>query len=163
MSMLMEAEFWVAIAFVIFIGLLLYVGVHKTVVGSLDERQARIKSELDEAASLKRRRRPCSPNTSRRPRMPRKRRLRSSKAPRPTPSVSPPRRMPSLRTLSLAAPRWRRPRSRRPSTQALADVRGVGRRGCRRCGREGACRAAKGAVGGQLIARGIDDVKKKLN
>lgn len=48
-----DAEFWVAIAFVIFIGLLGYLRVHSKIVGALDQRQARIKSELDEARRLK--------------------------------------------------------------------------------------------------------------
>jgi F-type H+-transporting ATPase subunit b len=51
--MLMEAETWVAIGFVIFVGLLAYLGVHKTVVQALDRRAAKIKAELDEAKRLK--------------------------------------------------------------------------------------------------------------
>ncbi|AMN44773.1 F0F1 ATP synthase subunit B family protein [Rhodoplanes sp. Z2-YC6860] len=48
-----EPENWVAIAFVIFIGVLLYVGAHKKVIEALDHRSARIKSELDEARKLR--------------------------------------------------------------------------------------------------------------
>jgi F-type H+-transporting ATPase subunit b len=48
-----ETENWVAIAFLMFLGLLAYLGVHRKVAGSLDQRQARIKSELDEARRLK--------------------------------------------------------------------------------------------------------------
>jgi F-type H+-transporting ATPase subunit b len=51
--MLMEAETWVAIGFVIFDGLLAYLGVHKTVVQALDRRAAKITAELDEAKRLK--------------------------------------------------------------------------------------------------------------
>jgi F-type H+-transporting ATPase subunit b len=53
MHMLMEAETWVAIAFVIFLGILAYVGVHRTILSALDKRSARIKSELDEARQLR--------------------------------------------------------------------------------------------------------------
>jgi F-type H+-transporting ATPase subunit b len=52
MHMLMEAETWVAVAFVIFLGILAYVGVHRTILDTLDKRSARIKSELDEARQL---------------------------------------------------------------------------------------------------------------
>src|SRR4029079_13779349 len=44
---------WVAVAFVIFLGVLAYYQVHKSVLRSLDERRDRIKSELDEARRLK--------------------------------------------------------------------------------------------------------------
>ena len=48
-----EAEFWVAAAFVIFVGVLGYFGVHKLLVKSLDDRRDRIKAELDDARRLK--------------------------------------------------------------------------------------------------------------
>ena len=51
--MLHEAEFWVAIGFFVFLGLLGYVGVHRKIGQSLDERAARIKAELDEARKLR--------------------------------------------------------------------------------------------------------------
>jgi F-type H+-transporting ATPase subunit b len=48
-----EAEFWVAAAFVLFLGVLAYFRVHKVLVDGLDQRTARIKAELDEARRLK--------------------------------------------------------------------------------------------------------------
>lgn len=48
-----EPETWVAIAFVIFVGLMIYLGVHKTLAKALDARADRIKAELDEAGRLK--------------------------------------------------------------------------------------------------------------
>jgi F-type H+-transporting ATPase subunit b len=51
--MLAEAETWVAVAFVIFVGVLVYFGVHKLLVNALDQRSARIRGELDEARRLK--------------------------------------------------------------------------------------------------------------
>ena len=44
-----DAEFWVAVAFVIFIGVLIKLGAHRVILGALDDRGARIKAELDEA------------------------------------------------------------------------------------------------------------------
>lgn len=51
--MFYEAEFWVAVAFVLFVLALFKLGVHRTVLGALDDRGARIKAELDEAQRLR--------------------------------------------------------------------------------------------------------------
>ena len=48
-----EAEFWVAVAFVAFVGVLIYFRVHKLMLGQIDQRRDRIKAELDEARRLK--------------------------------------------------------------------------------------------------------------
>ena len=48
-----EPEFWVAVAFVIFVGVLGYLQAHKHLVKSIDDRRERIKAELDEASRLK--------------------------------------------------------------------------------------------------------------
>src|ERR1700677_4082685 len=48
-----EAEAWVAIAFVLFLGLLVYLGAHRRVIEGIDARRARIKAELDEAVRLR--------------------------------------------------------------------------------------------------------------
>lgn len=53
MTYLYEAEFWVAIAFVIFIALLWRVGAHRSLVGALDDRSKRIATELEEARRLR--------------------------------------------------------------------------------------------------------------
>ena len=47
------AEFWVAVAFVIFLGVLIYFGAHQMILDALDQRSARIRAELDEARRLK--------------------------------------------------------------------------------------------------------------
>jgi F-type H+-transporting ATPase subunit b len=51
--MFAEPEFWVAVAFLILLGVFAYVGVHRTVLTALDHRRDRIKSELDDARRLK--------------------------------------------------------------------------------------------------------------
>jgi F-type H+-transporting ATPase subunit b len=51
--MFAEPEFWVAVAFVILMGVFAYFGVHRTVLKALDHRSARIKAELDDARRLK--------------------------------------------------------------------------------------------------------------
>ena len=49
----MEAEFWVAVAFVLLMGMFAYLGVHRTLLKTLDHRRDRIKGELDDARRLK--------------------------------------------------------------------------------------------------------------
>ena len=51
--MFFEPEFWVAVAFVILMGLFGYLGVYRTVLQTLDRRSERIKAELDDARRLK--------------------------------------------------------------------------------------------------------------
>jgi F-type H+-transporting ATPase subunit b len=50
---MLDAEFWVAVAFVIFVVALGYLGVHNMIFEALDQRSARIKAELDEARRLR--------------------------------------------------------------------------------------------------------------
>jgi F-type H+-transporting ATPase subunit b len=50
---MLDAEFWVAASFFIFVGILVYVGVHKKIAEALDHRRDRIKAELDEARRLR--------------------------------------------------------------------------------------------------------------
>ena len=50
---LQETENWVALGFLLFLGLLAYLGVHRKLIASLDQRQGRIKAELDEARRLR--------------------------------------------------------------------------------------------------------------
>jgi F-type H+-transporting ATPase subunit b len=51
--MLEEAEFWVALGFLVFLGLLGYMGAHRKIAQSLDDRAQRIKAELEEARKLR--------------------------------------------------------------------------------------------------------------
>jgi len=53
MHIFAEAETWVAVAFVILMAVFGYLGVHRTVIKALDNRRDRIKAELDEARKLK--------------------------------------------------------------------------------------------------------------
>ena len=51
--MLMEAEFWVSVAFFIFVALLGYMGANRRILRSLDDQRDRIKSGLDDARRLR--------------------------------------------------------------------------------------------------------------
>ncbi len=52
-DLIYEPETWVAIAFLIFIGVLVKLGVPNLVFKALDDRSARIRAELDEALKLR--------------------------------------------------------------------------------------------------------------
>lgn len=49
----LQAEFWVAVSFVLFLGLLAYFGLFSTIGSALDKRGARIKADLDDARRLR--------------------------------------------------------------------------------------------------------------
>uniref|UniRef100_UPI003F67A150 F0F1 ATP synthase subunit B family protein n=1 Tax=Acinetobacter baumannii TaxID=470 RepID=UPI003F67A150 len=51
--MFFEAETWVAVAFLIFVGILGYFGVHKLVLNGIDDRGRKIEGELAEAKRLR--------------------------------------------------------------------------------------------------------------
>ena len=53
MEFIFEPEFWVAVSFFLFLGLALYLGVHKKLTTALDARSASIAKELDEARRLR--------------------------------------------------------------------------------------------------------------
>jgi F-type H+-transporting ATPase subunit b len=53
MEFIFEPEFWVAVSFFLFVGLVIYLGVHKKIAAALDARAALIAKELDEARRLR--------------------------------------------------------------------------------------------------------------
>jgi F-type H+-transporting ATPase subunit b len=54
LELLAEPETWVAVAFVIFLGVLVKLGVPRIMLKALDDRAVHIKAELDEAKRLRR-------------------------------------------------------------------------------------------------------------
>ena len=60
MEFISQSEFWVAVSFFIFMGVLVYLGVHRKVTSALDARALRISKELDERAGSGKRRKSCS-------------------------------------------------------------------------------------------------------
>lgn len=52
-ELFLDAETWVALAFILFLAGLGYIGVHKMLAKSLDDRAGRIKAELDDARKLR--------------------------------------------------------------------------------------------------------------
>ena len=89
-----DAEFFVLLGFLVFVGVLIYVGAHRTILKGLDARGEAIQAELDQADGCATKRPRCSRASKRRPpkRRPAPRRSSPKRAPRPSSS---PRTRPS--------------------------------------------------------------------
>lgn len=163
MAIIWEAEFWVAVAFVIFLAGLVYVGVHKTIADTLDKRRARIQSELDEAARLK----------SEAMALLAEYRQKTANAEKEAAAIIESAKADAERLADEAHAKLEDFVARRTKmaeikiaqaeAQALAEVRNVAAEVAAGAAEKVLALSAKGAVGEQLVARGIEDVKKKLN
>jgi F-type H+-transporting ATPase subunit b len=120
--MFSEPEFWVAVAFVILMGVFGYVGVHRTVLKALDNRAARIKAELDEARRLKDEAAKLLAEYKARQAKAEAEAQEIIASARTMPSASPLRPRPSWKISSRGA-QDRREQDRTGRSQALADVR----------------------------------------
>ncbi len=52
MEFILEPEFWVAVSFFIFVGVVLYFGVHKKIATALDARAALIEKDYEKYGKL---------------------------------------------------------------------------------------------------------------
>ncbi|MFZ5692551.1 MAG: ATP F0F1 synthase subunit B [Pseudomonadota bacterium] len=163
MHFIWEAEFWVAVAFVMFFAGLLYIGVHRTVGSTLDKRSARIQSELDEAARLKQEALALLAEYQQ----------KTANAEKEAAEIIESAKADAERLAAEAHAKLEEFVSRRTKmaeakiaqaeAQALAEVRSIAAEVAAGAAEKVLALTAKGSVAEQLIARGIDDVKKKLN
>jgi F-type H+-transporting ATPase subunit b len=161
--MTFEAEFWVAVAFVLFLAVLAKFGVHRKALGVLDERSARIKSELDEARRLRDEAQAVLAESQR------KRRDAEQEAEAITAGA----KAEAERLAAEAKTKMEDFIARRTKmaeakiaqaeAQALADVRAAAAEAAVSAAEKILTQTAKGKVADDLIARGIEDVKKSLN
>ena len=160
--MLNEAEFWVAVAFVIFVGVLIYFGVHKLIVDALDQRATRIRAELDEARRLKEEAQELLAEYRRKQQTAEREAaeiVAGAKAEAERLGVEARTRMDEFVTRRT---KMAETKIAQAEAQALADVRAAA---------EAAVAAAekiltqtvKGKVADDLVAKGIADLKSKLN
>jgi F-type H+-transporting ATPase subunit b len=54
MELLLDAHFWVGVAFVVFLGVLVFAGVHRFAWKALGDAGAKVRAQLDEAEALRR-------------------------------------------------------------------------------------------------------------
>jgi F-type H+-transporting ATPase subunit b len=163
MAMISTAEFWVAVAFVLFFVGLLYIGVHKTIGSTLDKRSARIRSELDEAARLKNEALALLAEYKRKTANAEKEAadiIESAKADAERLAAE---AHAKLEDFVARRTKMAETKIAQAEAQALADVRSVAADVAAGAAEKVMALTAKGAVAEKLIARGIDDVKKKLN
>ena len=160
---LQEPENWVAIAFVIFIGGLLYLRVHKTLAKSLDTRAEHIKAELDEAVRLKNEAMALLTQYQR------KRQEAESEAQSIVAAAKAEAERLAVEAKSKAEEFVAR-RTKMAETkialaevQAVADVRNAAADAAVAAAEKILAEQATGKLAGDLVARGIEDVRKKLN
>jgi F-type H+-transporting ATPase subunit b len=160
--MLNEPEFWVAVAFVVFVGVLIYVGAHRKIIEALDQRSARIKSELDEARRLRDEAQSLLAEYQR----------KQGDAEREAEAIVAEAKAEAERVAAEArgkmeefvARRTRQAETKigQAEAQALADVRAAAADAAVAAAEKILRETAKGKIADDLIARGIADVKSKL-
>ena len=161
--MLMEAETWVALAFVLFVGVLGYLGVHRMITKSLDDRAARIKAELDEARKLKDEAAELLAEYQR------KRHAAEGEAQDIISGAkAEAERMAAeakTRIEDFVARRTKMAETKiaQAEAQAAAEVRSAAAEAAIAAAEKILSAETKGKLAGDLIAKGIDDVRKKLN
>lgn len=158
-----DAEFWVAVSFFIFVGILVYLGVHRKVMAALDDRQLRIRAELDEARRLKEEAQQLLAQYQR----------KQQEAEGEAQVIIAHAKAEAERMAADAKAKMEEFVARRTKlaetkiaqaeAQALADVRAAAAEAAVAAAEKILTQTAKGKVAEDLLARGIDDIKKKLN
>ena len=157
------AEFWVAVAFVLFIGVLAYFQVHKLMVKGIDDRRDRIKAELNEARRLKEEAQALLAQYRE------KQRAAEQEAAAIIAGAQAEAERLALEAKAkmedFVARRTKMAESKiaQAEAQALADVRSAAAEAAVTAAETILARTVKGKVADDLIAKGIDDVKRKLN
>jgi len=161
--MFAEPEFWVAVAFVILMGVFAYVGVHKTVLTALDHRSARIKAELDDARRLKDEAAKVLADYK----------TRRASAEREAEEIITSAKAEAERIAAEAKAKMEDFVTRRTKTaeskialaeaQAVADVRAAAADAAIAAASTILSQSVKGEVANDLLAKGIAEVRQKLN
>ena len=159
----LDAEFWVAVAFVSFVGVLIYVGAHEMLLKLIDQRRDRIKAELDEATRLKEEAQALLAQYQRKQR----------EAEREAAEILAGANAEAERMMTEAKAKMDEFLARRTKmaetkiaqaeAQALADVRAAAAEAAVSAAEKILTQVVKGEVAGRLIVKGIDDLKSKLN
>jgi len=157
-----NAEFWVAIAFLIFVGIMIYLGVHRSILDALDRRGVRIRSELDEARRIKEEAQAVLAAYRR----------KHEEAEREAEAIIASARTEAERVAAEAKAKMEEFIARRTKmadakiaqaeAQALADVRAAAAEAAVAAAERILSDSVQGKVAEDLVARGIHDVKAKL-
>jgi F-type H+-transporting ATPase subunit b len=161
--MFLEPETWVAIAFVILMAVFAYLGVHRTVLQALDKRSERIKAELDDARRLK----------DEAAKLLGEYKTRRASAEREAQEIISSAKAEAERIATEARAKMEDFVARRTKTaeskialaeaQAVADVRAAAANAAVTAASAILSQSVKGSVADDLLAKGIAEVKAKLN
>jgi F-type H+-transporting ATPase subunit b len=161
--MTIDADFWVAVSFFIFIGVLGYIGVHRKIAEALDHRRDRIKAELDEARRLREEAQSLLAHYHRK-----QQEAETEAAAILTNAKADAERLAleaEAKMNEFVARRTKMAETKiaQAEAQALADVRAAAADAAVTAAERILKDNAKGQVAEDLLARGIEDVKNKLN
>jgi F-type H+-transporting ATPase subunit b len=158
-----EPETWVAVAFVILMGVFAYIGVHKTLLTTLDHRSARIKAEIDDARRLKDEAAKVLDGYK----------ARRASAEREAEEIIAAAKAEAERIATEAKAKLEDFVARRTKTaegkialaeaQALADVRAAAADAAIQAASTILSKSVQGQVADDLLAKGITEVRQKLN
>jgi len=158
-----EPEFWVAVAFVILMGVFAYAGVHRAMLKALDHRAERIKAELDDARRLK----------EEAARVLAEYKARRASAEREAADIVASAKAEAERIAGEAKTKMEDFVARRTKTaegkialaeaQALADVRAAATDAAVAAASTIMSQTVKGQVADDLLAKGIAEIRQKLN
>ncbi|MGQ2189170.1 F0F1 ATP synthase subunit B family protein [Bradyrhizobium barranii] len=161
--MFFDPETWVAIAFVILMVLFGYLGVFKKVTTALDHRADRIKAELDDATRLKQEAAKVLADYK----------ARSATAEREAADIIANAKSEAERIATEAKAKMEVFVARRTKTaeskialaeaQAVADVRAAAAEAAVQAASTILSQSVKGQVADDLLAKGINEVRQKLN
>jgi F-type H+-transporting ATPase subunit b len=161
--MFAEPEFWVAVAFVILMGVFAYFGIHRTVLKTLDHRSERIKAEIDDARRLKEEAAALLAEYK----------ARGASAEREAQEIIANAKVEAERIAAETKAKMEDFVARRTKTaeskialaeaQALADVRAAAANAAVSAASAILSQSVKGDVADELLAKGIEEVRAKLN
>lgn len=161
--MFFTPEFWVAVAFVILMAIFGYVGVFKTAMAALDHRAARIKAELEEAARLKQEAAKVLADYK----------ARTASAEREAADIIAGANAEKERIAAEAKAKMEDFVARRTKTaegkialaeaQAVADVRAAAAEAAVQAASTILSQSVRGQVADDLLAKGINEIRQKLN
>jgi F-type H+-transporting ATPase subunit b len=161
--MFTEPETWVAIAFVILMVVFAYLGIHRTVLKALDNRSERIKAELDDARRLK----------EEAAKLLAEYKAKRTTAEREAEEIVASAKADAERIAAEAKTKMEDFVARRTKTaenkialaeaQALADVRAAAAEAAVTAASTVLSQSVKGSVADDLLAKGIAEVRSKLN
>ncbi len=161
--MFAEPETWVAVAFVIFVGILVYVGVPAMLTKALDDRGKRVQSELDEARRLKDEAQKLLAEYQAKQRQAEGEAAAIIEGAKAEAERIAAEGKTKMEEFVVRRTKMAEAKIAQAEAQAVADVRAAAAEAAVSAAEKILTDAVKGKVADDLITRGIGDVKTKLN